>query len=183
MSQLTNTQATLLGFLMNQQKTGWEFVQDSMAGFSWFWTLTTSHIYRELKTLEGMNYIAIAEIGPRGRKHFEITEAGRTAFKNWLHEPPSDDHVRFPFLVKLWFGEHIDPDVLERNRINTINARRERIEAYRQIAELVKGNPHQREVMDMGIQFEEAALAWLEGLDFNELAKRDEEDERNIAAC
>lgn len=164
MAGLTNTQATLLGFLMEDMKTGWELVQDSLAGYMWFFTLTTSHVYRELKTLETLGYTSIAKTGPRGRKHFEITPAGRDAFKTWLEEPPGDDHMRFPFLAKLWFGTHAAPATIETFRTETLKLHRNRLATYRQIAERVKDDPCRRKVMEIGIKYEEAALTWLEEL-------------------
>ena len=48
--ELNATQGSLLGFLHDGPKTGWDLLQEVSATLSRFWSVTPSHVYRELGT-------------------------------------------------------------------------------------------------------------------------------------
>ena len=50
--ELNATQGSLLGFLYDGPKTGWDLLQEIERGLSRFWNVTPSHVYRELRTLQ-----------------------------------------------------------------------------------------------------------------------------------
>lgn len=161
MAELNATQGSLLGFLHDGPKTGWDLLQQVKGGLDRFWNITSSHVYRELRTLEARGLIRADAPGPRDRRPFTITAAGKRAFRAWLQEEPGPEQMRFPLLVRLWFGRHLDPDtlrgLLERNRKD----RESRLALYHEVEPSIRDD-QRAAVVRFGIAYEEAVLAWLD---------------------
>src|SRR5580692_9744267 len=109
---LNATQGSLLGFLADGPKTGWDLLAEVEGGLARFWNVTASHVYRELRTLEERGLLTAGEPGIRDRRPFSITTAGEEAFRAWIAREPGPEQIRFPLLVTLWFGRHLESDAL-----------------------------------------------------------------------
>lgn len=159
--ELNATQASLLGFLHDGPKTGWDLLEEARRGLARFWNVTSSHVYRELKALETRGLVEAGAPGPRDRRPFTITAAGRAAFAVWIHEEPGHEQIRVPLLVTLWFARHLDAQTLagflEHHRAD--HARR--LAEYRGIVDATGVDPHVGAVVEFGIAYEEAFLGWL----------------------
>jgi len=166
--KLNATQGTLLGFLMDEPKSGWELLNEISQGLSRFWNVTTSHIYRELKTLDERKLIHAGEPGPRDRTRYGITREGRRAFKEWLAETPGDEQIRFPFLLTLWFGRHLEAEQLESFRATRRAAHTKRLALYRDFEQKIPDDPYLAAVVSFGIGYEEAIVRWLDHLSFDD---------------
>jgi|tagenome__1003787_1003787.scaffolds.fasta_scaffold20499440_2 DNA-binding PadR family transcriptional regulator len=162
-ADLNATQGSLLGFLHEGPKTGWELLQEVERGLQRFWNVTSSHVYRELRTLEQRGLVAAGAPGPRDRRPFSITKQGRAAFREWIAQPPAPEQIRFPLLVTLWFGKHLDDatlrDVLEANA----KEHRDRLDMYRD-AIAHTDDEYVASVVQFGIEYERAVLRWLRGI-------------------
>lgn len=77
-----------------------------------YWTLTRSQVYRELQTLEELEYIEAGPAGPRSSRDFSITERGTRALRDWLNAGPADEVIRMPILLTIRFGADIQPERL-----------------------------------------------------------------------
>jgi DNA-binding PadR family transcriptional regulator len=164
---LNATQGSLLGFLQERPKTGWDLLQEAGRGLSRFWNVTASHLYRELKVLEERGLIEAGELGPRDRRPYSITPAGRVAFAEWIAQEPGPEQIRIPLLVTLWFADHIDDETLSRFVASHRATHEGRLAEYREIAERSTGrDPHVDSVVQFGISYEEAFLEWLASLPF-----------------
>ena len=163
MSSLNATQGSLLGFLHDGPKTGWELLQEVERGLQRFWNVTSSHVYRELRTLEQRGLVAAGDPGPRDRRPFAITKQGRAAFREWIAQPPASEQIRFPLLVTLWFGKHLDDatlrDFLEANE----KEHRDRLGLYRDTIAHTD-DEYVASVVQFGIEYEKAVLRWLRGI-------------------
>jgi DNA-binding PadR family transcriptional regulator len=164
-ADLNATQGSLLGFLHDGPMTGWDLLQAVEGGLARFWNITPSHVYRELRVLEGRQLVSAGAPGVRDRVPFSLTTAGRQAFTEWIHRPPGSEQIRFPLLVTLWFANHLEPEVLAGfvDASRTEHARR--LELY----ESVDGSPdaddpHRQAVVRFGIAYETAVLGWLDEL-------------------
>jgi len=164
-AQLNGTQASLLGFLHEGPRTGWQLLQEISSGLGRFWNVTQSHAYRELKVLEEKGLIVAGKLGPRDRRPFRLTAKGRKAFAQWIQEEPGPEQIRFPLLVSLWFGEHLPPDRLARFVDSQRRVRQERLALYRKAEEELRSareHPRRRAVLQFGMRYEEAILRWLD---------------------
>ncbi|MGA2521015.1 MAG: PadR family transcriptional regulator [Acidimicrobiales bacterium] len=155
---LNATQGSLLGFLHDGPRTGWDLLQDVQGGLARFWNITPSHVYRELKTLEERRLVKAGATGARDRRPFTITATGRRAFRAWLAQPPGPEQIRFPLLVKLWFGQHLDPATLAAFVEESGREHAERLHLY---SSITAPDPHTEAVIAFGIAYERAVVQWL----------------------
>jgi DNA-binding MarR family transcriptional regulator len=158
---LNATQGSLLGFLHEGPKTGWDLLQDVERGLARFWNITPSHVYRELRTLEADGLVKAGKPGARDRRPFTITAAGRRAFAKWIAQEPGTEQIRFPLLVSLWFGRHLTPDALAGFLETSRKEHEARLALYRDV-ERAMSDDDRAAVVRFGVAYEQAVLAWLD---------------------
>ncbi|WP_407445679.1 PadR family transcriptional regulator [Rhodococcus sp. (in: high G+C Gram-positive bacteria)] len=162
---LNATAASLLGFLHEGPKTGWDLVTTAQERIGKFWSLTTSQVYRELAAMERDGLIEAGETGPRARKPYALTDEGRRAFADWLEREPGPENIRHPLLLTVAFADH-----LPAHRLVEILAHY-RAEHERQLAEyeeLLASHAlpdYPAATVEFGIAYERAVLTWLERMD------------------
>jgi DNA-binding PadR family transcriptional regulator len=159
--ELNATQGSLLGFLLDRPRTGWELLQAVEAGLARFWNVTSSHVYRELRTLESRGLVSAGEPGVRDRRPFTITATGRQAFGAWLSEEPKSEQIRFPLLVTLWFGRHLGDDELAGFLESSRREHERRLAMY---INLRPDDPYVAAVVGFGVAYETAVIEWLRDL-------------------
>jgi DNA-binding PadR family transcriptional regulator len=164
-TELNATGASLLGLLHEGPATGWDLLEQARRGLARFWNMTSSHVYRELKTLETRGLVRAGAPGPRDRRPFSITRSGRTAFAHWIRQEPAHEQMRIPLLVTLWFAKHLDDETLA-GFLDVHRAEHEhRLAEYGGFIDAVAASdtadPHVGAVVEFGIAYEEAFLGWL----------------------
>lgn len=167
--RLNATAGSLLGFLHERPMTGWDLVQTAQDRIGNYWSLTQSQVYRELTAMAEAGLIEAGKRGRRDRLPFTITDAGREAFQTWLMQEPPREHIRFPLLVTVLFGEHLPPE-----RLHAFLASHRRLHAERLTKdetlkatipqEWQDANPYVMATVDFGIAYERAALEWFDNL-------------------
>jgi len=159
------TAASLLGFLHRGPMTGWELARAAENSIGEFWNITSSHVYRELRSLEAAGLVAAGETGARDRRPYGITDAGREAFGRWIADEPGPDIIRSPLLLTVFFGAHL-PAALLRRFLTLHRLRHEqRLEYYRMLAAAVgDSDPFAAATLAYGIAHEEAVAGWFAGL-------------------
>jgi DNA-binding PadR family transcriptional regulator len=98
--------------------TGWQIHETAQQSLARFWNITRSQIYLELGRLEEAGLVEpLGQPGPRARRPYRITDAGRGAFRNWLANwtaaGPRDDQLRSPLVLTVFFGDFLAPDAVE----------------------------------------------------------------------
>jgi DNA-binding PadR family transcriptional regulator len=174
--ELNSTAASLLGFLHDGPMSGWELASAVEATIGNFWNVTRSQVYRELRTLAERGLVEPGATGPRGRRPFAITEAGRGDFAAWISREPGQELVRFPLLLTLFFADHL-PEEQVRAFLDTHRRRHEeRLGRYRAIFEGSSLDSPRAHTLRFGIAYEETFLVWLDSLpwDTGERAERPE---------
>jgi DNA-binding PadR family transcriptional regulator len=164
-TELNATQGSLLGFLHGGPRTGWELLQEVEGGLARFWNVTTSHVYRELRTLEERGLVVAGDRGARARVPFSLTDVGRQAFAEWIEQPPGPEQIRFPLLVTLWFGQFLEPDRLEQFLHEARSEHRRRLKLYQSVANSPGDDPHRDAVIGFGIAYEQAIVSWLASME------------------
>lgn len=161
---INSTAASLLGFLHYGSRTGWELAELVEQTIGNFWNVTRSQVYRELRTLTELGFVEPGEVGPRARRPFSVTEAGRAAFKEWIAREPGQELIRFPLLLALFFGEHLSEEQLSR----FLGAHRphhaERLSLYRALLENEPEESFRAVTLRFGVAYEEAVLSWFDAL-------------------
>lgn len=166
---LNATAASLLGFLHNGPMSGWDLAATAQTVIGDFWSLTQSQVYRELSSMAAAGLVEAGEPGPRDRRPYALTDAGRAAFAEWIDREPGPESIRFPLLLTVSFGRHLPPErlagFLERHRARHA----ERLAGYEQqhAAACAAGDaadPYVLATLEFGLAYERAVLAWFDGL-------------------
>lgn len=170
---LNATAASLLGFLHEGPRTGWDLVATAQQRIGDYWTITQSQVYRELASMAANGLVAVGEPGPRDRKPYTLTDAGREAFAAWIVRDPGLEQIRFPLLLTMNFARHLPPDrlreIVERQRV--LHA--ERLAGYERQASalpadrstLSSDDRYRAATLDFGLRYERAVVDWFDGLD------------------
>jgi DNA-binding PadR family transcriptional regulator len=162
--KLNPTAASLLGFLLEGPRTGWDLARDVRKGIGNFWNVTQSQVYRELRTLEDRGLLsAEPAFGSRERRPYAITESGREDFAAWIALPPGEELIRFPLLLSVYFKERVDPGRLRRWLREHQLVHMRRLEGYeQQAAALPEAAWGSGKVLTLqfGIEYERAVLRW-----------------------
>ena len=175
---LNSTAASLLGFLESYgPMSGYDIVGMVEGSIGYFWNVTRSQVYRELNRLAEAELVEMGESGARARRPYTTTGAGRRAFLNWLALPPGPDIIRLPFLLRYFFGQHLDPQTL-RAFVTLHRPQHEQRLHYFQslIPKLVDEQPFMAHVAELGVAYEETMLAWFDTIpqeQARQQAKRD----------
>lgn len=73
------------------------------------WPATQSQLYGELNKLADAGLIEVTDIGPRGRKEYRITPAGRTELRRWVMSPENDPPFRDSGLLRVFLLGELAP--------------------------------------------------------------------------
>jgi DNA-binding PadR family transcriptional regulator len=163
---LNATAASLLGFLHDGPLTGWELVATADERIGAFWSLTRSQVYRELARMARTGLVVAGATGPRDRRPYSLTAAGRAAFRHWAETMPGPEQIRYPLLLAISFGAHVPQASLAAFVAAHRREHRERLATYERALPDVRarGDAHAVAVLDFGIRYERAALGWFETL-------------------
>ncbi|WP_169084176.1 PadR family transcriptional regulator [Paenibacillus sp. PL91] len=110
-----NSQDVILGMLMKRSLSGYEIKQLFEDIFSYFYSSSYGTIYPMLHRLEKEELITkenVLQEGKPNKNVFTITEKGKSQFSNYLHSPVEPDAIKSDFLMRLYFGQFVEPDVV-----------------------------------------------------------------------
>jgi DNA-binding PadR family transcriptional regulator len=91
-----------LGLLSRRPASGYDLLKVFEASMANVWPATQSQLYGELNKLADTGLIEAAELGPRGRKEYAITEAGRAELRRWMTSPQEDPAFRSAQLLRVF---------------------------------------------------------------------------------
>jgi DNA-binding PadR family transcriptional regulator len=163
-AELNSTAAALLGLLQGGDASGYELWNAAREFIGDFWTVTRSQVYRELAALDGRGLVEAQAVGARSRRAYQITSAGRTAFADWLAQPPGPEQIRYPLLLTLAFGAELDTGTLLRYIDNHRPMHEQRLAAYRDLAASGGLDRYQQATLGFGLHYEQAVLDWMDEL-------------------
>ncbi len=102
----------LLGLLNYRPATGYELKATFTNSIHFFWDATLPQIYRTLKQMEKSRWLNVTvehQDGKPSRKVYQVTEAGRKELRRWLSEPLEMPEPRNATLIKIFFGNQMNP--------------------------------------------------------------------------
>lgn len=161
------TVGSLLGFLHEGPQSGWDLVATAELMIGPFWSLTRSQIYRELTAMARDGLIEADEVGPRERRPYGLTDAGREAFADWIDQDPGVEQIRYPLLLTLAFRRHLRPERIAEFVGHHREMHAERLATYdAQLVEATEAgaSPQDLITLDFGIRYERAILEWFDNL-------------------
>jgi DNA-binding PadR family transcriptional regulator len=164
MTELNSTAAALLGFLQGGDASGYELWNIARDLIGDFWTVTRSQVYRELAALNDHGLVQAQPTGQRSRRPYRLTAEGRAAFAAWLAQPPGLEQIRYPLLLTMAFGSSLDPDTLLGYAAAHRPVHEERLADYQKMAAAGGLDRYQLATLSFGLHYEQAVLAWMDGL-------------------
>jgi PadR family transcriptional regulator AphA len=94
----------VLGLIAEQPRcSGYDLLKIFDISLAHVWQATQSQIYGELGKLAADGLIEVASEGPRGRKEYTATEAGRDELRHWLTETSPRHVIRDEGLLRVFF--------------------------------------------------------------------------------
>ncbi len=91
-----------LGLLAQHPGSGYDLLKRFDLSMANVWPATQSQLYGELNRLARDGLIEVSDVGPRGRKEYRVTDAGRTELLHWITHPGDDPALRRPNLLRVF---------------------------------------------------------------------------------
>jgi DNA-binding PadR family transcriptional regulator len=98
-----------LGLLAQEPGSGYDLLKHFQKSMSNVWPATQSQLYGELNKLADAGLIEVSDIGPRGRKEYRITDAGRAELRRWVINPQDDPPFRSAELLRVFLLGEVPP--------------------------------------------------------------------------
>jgi DNA-binding PadR family transcriptional regulator len=106
-----------LGLLAQQPGSGYDLLRMFEKSMANVWPATQSQLYGELNKLADAGLIEVTDIGPRGRKEYRITQAGRAELQRWVTSPEDDPPFRDASLLRVFLLGELDPQPARRHMV------------------------------------------------------------------
>lgn len=161
-----------MGLLILGEQTLYSLKKNFEAGISLFYSASVGSIKRALDALlsQGLVRITNEDGGPRGKKTYAITAAGRAEFQHWMRSPLTASDAETTALARTFFLGLVEP-ADQAAALAAIIARMEedlqRLSTFALHLDALEVPPeaqpifvHQRATLDYGIGAHEFALAW-----------------------
>ena len=108
MRKLSTTSYAVLGLLAIRPWSTYELAQQVSKSLSSWWPRTERQLYEQPKILveHGLATATTELVGRRPRTVYDITPAGREAFRAWLDEPSSVYAWEWDAILRVFFADH-----------------------------------------------------------------------------
>jgi DNA-binding PadR family transcriptional regulator len=158
----------LLGLLAEEPASGYDLTRKFERVLQRYaWHARNSQIYPELNHLAGDGLATVVEEGPRGRRTYAITDAGRAELRRWMRNPPDQFNVRNEFVLRLFLLSALEPGearaalhgLLAQNDAALADLR-EQVDKFDALAEPGAPPPLNRLVAEFGLRSFETLRDW-----------------------
>lgn len=165
-------QHILLGLLNDEPGSGYDLNKRLQSEAQHFWMTDQSQIYRALYKLQAENWVnyetVIQEDSPN-KKVYHITDAGRDALHQWLHDETHENPPAYLWLSKLYLGRDLQAKDVHHMMITRLEKVRQ-FKAWAQDSHTKLSNSanghliHKVRLMtfEYDIQMLDAEIEWLE---------------------
>jgi DNA-binding PadR family transcriptional regulator len=154
----------ILGLLSLRPRSGYDIKTVVDRSTRFFWAASYGQIYPELRRLEREGLITgeDAANGARGRRVYEVTEAGRDALSVWLLGTTTTVELRDESLLRLFFADNLPRE----QALGLLEGRKRGHEEYLEILRAIDALPGGKDpdfvdlVLRWGIAFNEWGAQW-----------------------
>jgi DNA-binding PadR family transcriptional regulator len=160
----------ILGWLSNESLSGYELKKRTEQYIGEFWYGSFGQIYPLLKEMLEEELVTVHEERDKGRptrKVYTITEKGREKLYCWMLEKPEEDLYRSELLLRLFFGNIVEPEVNRGHLENVLKEAEEklaRLEGLKPILEMHYKNspnfPYMMINLDRGLIVNQGYVEW-----------------------
>jgi DNA-binding PadR family transcriptional regulator len=107
---LVSLRYAALGLLAQHPGSGYDLLKRFELSMAHVWPATQSQLYGELNKLADSGLIEVTAVGPRGRKEYAATDAGRAELLRWILDSGDDPPVRSAELLRVFLLSEIPAD-------------------------------------------------------------------------
>jgi DNA-binding PadR family transcriptional regulator len=154
----------LLGLLADQPMSGYELSRRFEASVGSTWSAGHSQIYPELVRLADEGLVEAGEPGPRGRKAYAITDAGRGAVRGWLADTDPDRTIRDEAALRTFFLWLMTPAAARAHVQGELDAAEASLDGLRTLAArrrpATPAERSQRIALEAGLRATQARVGW-----------------------
>lgn len=173
MAKTTKSRYAILGMLaLAPNSSGYDIKKLMEGSTQYFWKETFSSIYPVLQELVNdglaMQHETQVKSG-RQRNVYELTAEGKRVLVDWMNKPVEDEQFRNELLLKLFFGETVDPAITRGHVEEVQKMLQQKSKTYREIKDELErehkndpGLPYWLMTLDFGMSQTKAALEWSE---------------------
>ena len=130
MARTSQTELAVLGALSIEPMTGYRLRAEIVETLGHFWHESFGQVYPALSALEAQGLVE-REPAPGGRGNlFRPTPAGLARLRELLAEPFQRPAPRDPLLLHLFFGAHVEPELLRQWLTATLEEAERACERY-----------------------------------------------------
>jgi DNA-binding PadR family transcriptional regulator len=163
----------ILVSLVSCAQSGYDLAKRFDGSVGFFWKATHQQIYRELTKLEELAWLTAQNISQEGRpdkKLFSLTDVGKEKLKIWIAEPCEPAPNKEEFLVKIYAGQLVSPQILVTEIKRHRQLHIEKLAIYQEIERQMHTDSETLPqflmypylTLRMGIKFETAWIEWCE---------------------
>ncbi|MGH9172399.1 MAG: PadR family transcriptional regulator [Acidimicrobiales bacterium] len=157
----------ILGLLAGRPMSGYDLTREFDLTLCNVWSAKHSQIYPELARLVAAGLIEQVDSGPRGRKVYSTTQAGRTEVLQWLRKDDPRRDVRVEAMLQGFFYWMLDSGeaagLIERER----EFHAEKLSTYESLRDSAgwdwsddRERRSQRVMLEAGIRYERGLVEW-----------------------
>ena len=107
--RLVSLRIAAMGLLAQEPGSGYDLLKHFEKSMANVWPATQSQLYGELNKLADAGLIEVSDIGPRGRKEYRITDAGRAELRRWVADNTDDPPFRSAGLLRVFLLGELPP--------------------------------------------------------------------------
>jgi DNA-binding PadR family transcriptional regulator len=158
-----------LGLLAQEPGSGYDLLKHFEKSMANVWPATQSQLYGELTKLADAGLIEVSDIGPRGRKEYRITPAGRAELQRWVANPQDDPPFRSPGLLRVFLLGEVPADQARKHVVamaEHADAEVKRLEELRDSIDWTDGDSlfYGRAALEYGLRANAMQADWARGL-------------------
>ena len=156
----------VLGLLVEHPASGYDLLRQFEQSLANVWPATQSQLYGELAKLAADEQVTVSAEGPRGRKEYAITDAGRAELRRWLLEE-RPRRRRDDLLLRVFFLGVLAPDQARAHLTDLVEMSAQSEESLRRLAGSIDWREdnlatYGRIVLEYGLRFNAMRREWAE---------------------
>lgn len=156
----------LLGLIAEGPRSGYDLTKTFDQSPRFVWYAGHSQIYPEFARLHDEGLIEQVDEGPRGKRIYRITRAGRSELRYWLLETKPNRTTRNEALMRYFFHWTLKPREAEALLLQEREFHRVGLERYETMIEEVRAGkkmpPWGELPLQLGLHYKHAMLEWID---------------------
>lgn len=154
-----------LGLLAQQPGSGYDLLKRFEISMANVWPATQSQLYGELNKLADAGLIEVTTVGPRGRKEYRVTEAGRRDLLRWMVNPQDDPPYRSAELLRVFLLSEMSPEQARAYMTSVAEHADAELHRYEQVRDAMEWGTddvgfYSRAALEFGLRIEAMEAEW-----------------------